>query len=89
MEPEKFSAGSHTLGAPSRSPLTLPDYKGTQNDSETLVNDQCIFLRGLYVKDRLLEEEEVEDKLSDDDVFVEELTPSTLVSPFNLKLSYI
>ena len=33
---------------------TRPDYEGTQNDSETLVNDQCIFLRGLYVKDRLL-----------------------------------
>ena len=33
---------------------TRPDYEGTQNDSETLVNNQCIFLRGFYVKDRLL-----------------------------------
>ena len=31
---------------------TRPDYE-TQNDSETLVNNQCIFLRGFYVKDRL------------------------------------
>ena len=31
---------------------THPDNEGTQNDGETLVNDQCIFLRGLYVKDR-------------------------------------
>ena len=32
---------------------TRPDYEGTQNDSETLVNNQCIFLRGFFVKDRL------------------------------------
>ena len=28
--------------------------EGTQNDNETPVNDQCIFLRGLYIKDRFL-----------------------------------
>ena len=33
---------------------TRLDYEGTQNDGETLVNDQCIFLRGLYIKDRFL-----------------------------------
>jgi hypothetical protein len=34
---------------------TRPNDEGTQNDSETLVNDQCIFLRGLYVKERFLQ----------------------------------
>ena len=29
------------------------DNDETQNDSETLANNQCIFLRGFYVKDRL------------------------------------
>jgi hypothetical protein len=29
------------------------DNDETQNDSETLANNQCIFLRGLYVKERL------------------------------------
>jgi hypothetical protein len=33
---------------------TRLDYEGTQNDSELeSVNNQCIFLRGFYVKDRL------------------------------------
>lgn len=86
-------------------------YEETQNDSsETLVNNQCIFLRGLYVKERLWgprvmkaaagyhdpgkygpEEEEAEGVLadnsdSDESVAVEELLPSTQVSPFNLKI---
>ena len=32
---------------------TRSDYEGTQNDGETLVNNQCIFLRGFYVKERI------------------------------------
>ena len=32
---------------------TRPDYEGTRDDNETLVNNQCIFLRGFYIKDRL------------------------------------
>jgi len=32
---------------------THSDYEGTRNDSETLVDNQCVFLRGFYVKDRL------------------------------------
>ena len=71
-------------------------------DSETLVNNQCIFLRGFYVKERLLgrqvrelkagagyhdpgkygpEEEGAEGVLADEGVVVEELLPSTQVSP--------
>ena len=89
---------------------TRLDYEGTQNDGETLVNDQCIFLRGLYVKDRFLglgpqvmkagagyhdpgkhgpEEEEAEGLLSDEGITVEALLPSTQVSSFNFKLSYV
>ena len=75
----------------------------TQNDSEILANNQCIFLRGFYVKDRLWgpqvmkagagyhdpgkhnpDEEEAEGVLTDDDVTVESLSPSTQVSPSTL-----
>ena len=48
-----------------------------------LVNDQCIFLRGIYVKDRL--EEEAEDDLYDEDVIVESYPPPSQVSTLNLK----
>ena len=52
---ENNTAGNHPLGAlQALHQQTRSDYEGTQNDSEMLVNDQCIFLRGLYVKDRLL-----------------------------------
>jgi hypothetical protein len=72
-------------------------HQQTRPDYETLVNNQCIFLRGFYVKDRLRgsqvmnagagyhdpEEEGAESVLADEDVTVEELVPSTQVSPLN------
>ena len=75
------------------------DNDETQNDSETLAKNQCIFLCSFYVKDRLWgpqvmkagagyhdpgknspEEEGPEGVLSDGDVTVESLLPSTQVS---------
>ena len=34
---------------------TRPNYEGPQNDSETQVNNQCIFLRGFCIKNRFWE----------------------------------
>lgn len=51
--------------------------KGVQNDSETLVNNQCVFLRGFHIKGR---QKEVKDVWGDEDVTIEDLTPSTQVS---------
>ena len=44
----------HTRQGPPRGQQTPLDSEGTQNDSEMLVNNQCIFLRGFYIKERLL-----------------------------------
>ena len=104
-------ASNHSLGAPQAlHPQTRLNYEGTQNDGEMLVNDKCIFLCGLYIKDIFLglgpqvmkagagyhdpgkhgpEEEEAEGLLSDEGITVEALLPSTQVSSFNFKLSYV
>ena len=64
---------------------TRTDYERTQNDSEAVVNSQCIFLRGFYVKERM-EGVLPDDSDGDEDVTVEELSPSIQVSPLNFKL---
>jgi hypothetical protein len=75
----------------------LQNSEGSQNERGHLDNTECIFIRGVYVKDRVSrsvgyddlgkygpEEEEAEAVLDDEDVTVQSILPSTEVSPLTI-----
>jgi len=72
--------------------------EGGQNEREHLDNTECIFIRGVYVKDRIWrsvgyddpgkygpEEEGADAVLDDEDVTVQSILPSTKVSPLTTR----
>lgn len=72
---------SNTRRGPSQA-LHQQDRDETQNDRKTLVNNQCIFIRGIYIKDRF--EEDGDGVVGDEYVTVESFPPKTRVSPLTI-----